>query len=342
MLDQPQISSEWNRIKTIESHTGGEPLRIIVDGLPDLEGETILERRRRMQDEYDNLRSALMWEPRGHADMYGAILTEPVTDEADVGVLFTTNKGYSSMCGHGVIALGTVLLETKMLPSSPPKEVITFDTPAGLVTATSRLEGKNVTSVSFENVPSFAPLLDQTVDVPHHGPIEFDLGYGGAFYAYCDADQLDLDLSPNNADKISRTGMAIKRAVADSFSVEHPVEDDLSFLYGTIFREGSATEGCDSKNVCVFADGQIDRSPTGTGVSGRLAIQYKRGNLKVGEEFAIESIIGTIFRGEVAREKAYGGYDAIVPKITGSAHITGRNEFVIDPDDPLRDGFFVR
>lgn len=342
MLEQPQIPSEWNRIETIESHTSGEPLRIIVDGLPDLEGETILERRRQMQDEYDNLRTALMWEPRGHADMYGAILTEPVTDEADVGILFTTNKGYSSMCGHGIIALGTALIETKMLTSSPPKEVIAFDTPAGLVTATSQLNGENVTSVSFENVPSFAPLLDQTIDIPKYGPIEFDLGYGGAFYVYCDADQLDLDLSPDNADKISRIGMAIKRAVADSFTVEHPVEDDLSFLYGTIFREESTTEGCDSKNVCVFADGQIDRSPTGTGVSGRLAIQYKRSNLEVGEEFVTESIIGTVFRGEIARKKAYGGYDAIVPKITGSAHITGRNEFVIDPEDPLRDGFFIR
>jgi proline racemase len=342
MLDQPQMPSEWNRIETIESHTGGEPLRIIVDGMPNLEGETILKRRRLMQDEYDDLRSALMWEPRGHADMYGAILTEPVTDEADVGILFTTNKGYSSMCGHGIIALGTALLETKMLPSNPPKEVIAFDTPAGLVTATSRIEGKNVTSVSFENVPSFAPKLDQIVDVPEHGPIEFDLGYGGAFYAYCDADQIDLDLSPDNADEISQVGMDIKRAVANSFNIEHPYEDDLSFLYGTIFREESAIEGCDSKNVCVFADGQIDRSPTGTGVSGRLAIQYKRGNLDIGEEFVVESIINTVFRGEIAREKAFGGYDAIVPQITGSAHITGRNEFVIDPEDPLHDGFFIR
>lgn len=341
MLDEPQIPSEWTRIKTIESHTGGEPLRIIVDGLPDLEGESILERRRRMQDEYDNLRSALMWEPRGHADMYGAILTEPVTDEADVGILFTTNKGYSSMCGHGIIALGTALIETKMLSSSPPREVLAFDTPAGLVTATSQIEGGNVTSVSFENVPSFAPLLDQTITIPEYGTVEFDLGYGGAFYAYCDADQLNLDLSPDNADNIRRIGMAIKRAVAKSFNIEHPDEDDLSFLYGTIFREESNIDNCDSKNVCVFADGQIDRSPTGTGVSGRLAIQYKRGNLEIGEEFVIESIIGTVFRGEIVREKAYGGYNAIVPKITGSAHITGRNEFVIDPDDPLHNGFFI-
>ncbi|ELY54175.1 proline racemase [Natronococcus amylolyticus DSM 10524] len=342
MLDQPRIPSEWDRITTIESHTGGEPLRIIVDGFPELTGETILERRRYMHDEYDTLRSALMWEPRGHADMYGAVLTEPVSDEADVGVLFTTNKGYSSMCGHGIIALGTALFETGMLPPNQPEEIVAFDTPAGLVTATSQIEKDRVTSVSFENVPSFAPLLDQTVTVPELGPVEFDLGYGGAFYAYCDADQIDLDLSPDNDDEIIHTGMAIKRAVSDSFDIKHPVEDDLSFLYGTVFRKESSTEGCDSKNVCVFADGQIDRSPTGTGVSGRLAIQHARGDLEVGDELVVESIIGTVFRGTITGKEPYGGYDAIVPRISGSAYVTGRNEFVIDPEDPLSDGFLIR
>ncbi|MDG5778962.1 proline racemase family protein [Haloarculaceae archaeon H-GB2-1] len=342
MLEDPQIPSEWSRIETIESHTAGEPLRIVVDGLPDLKGETILDRRRFVQDEHDDLRMALMWEPRGHTDMYGALLTEPVTDDADVGVLFTTNKGYSSMCGHGIIALGTVLFDTGMLPEGSPEEVVGFDTPAGLVTATSHFEDGRVESVSFENVPSFAPLLDRTVEVPELGTVEFDLGYGGAFYAYCDADQFDLDLSAGNADEISRTGMEIKRAVADAFDVEHPHEDDLSFLYGTIFREPSETEECDSRNVCVFADGQIDRSPTGTGVSGRLAIQHAQGDLDPGEEFIVESLIGTVFRGEIAERTEYGEYDAVVPRITGSAHITGRNEFVIDPEDPLGDGFFVR
>lgn len=342
MLDQPQIPAEWDRITTIESHTGGEPLRIIVDGFPDLKGETILDQRRYMQNEYDELRTALMWEPRGHTNMYGAILTEAVSDEADVGVLFTTNKGYSSMCGHGIIALGTALFETGMLPSSQPGDVIVFDTPAGLVTTRSKIKKTRVTSVYFENVPSFVPLLDQTVNVPKLGPVEFDLAYGGAFYAYCDADQLNLDLSPDNADKIVRTGMAIKRAVSDSFTVKHPFENDLSFLYGTIFREESTTEECDSKNVCVFADGQIDRSPTGTGVSGRLAIQHERGDLAQGDEFVVESIIGSVFRGEITRTKLYGGYGAVVPRISGSAHITGRNEFVIDPDDPLREGFLLR
>lgn len=342
MLRNPQLPKEWPRVKTIETHTAGEPLRIVVDGFPELEGESIPERRREMRAEYDHLRSALMLEPRGHADMYGAVLTESVSDDADVGVLFTTNEGYSSMCGHGIIALGTALIETGMVPSTSPEEVIAFDTPAGLVTATSRVESGDVTSVSFENVPSFALVLDRVVDVPGYGSIKFDIGYGGGFFAYCDADQLDLDLSPENTDEIRTTGMAIKRAVADAFDIEHPHEEDLGFLYGTIFREESANGESDSKNVTVCGDGQIDRSPTGTGVSGRLAIQYQRGNLAVGEEFVVESIVGTVFRGEIVREEAYGGHQAIVPKITGSAHITGTSEFVIDPDDPLREGFLVK
>lgn len=341
MLDQPQIPTEWNRIKTIESHAAGEPLRIIVDGLPDLDGESILERRRQMREHHDHLRSALMWEPRGHIDMYGAILTEPESEDSDLGVLFTTNEGYSSMCGHGIIALGTALFETKMLPPSPPKEVTVFDTPAGRVTATSEFEGERVTSVSFENVPSFAPLLDQTVEVPGLGSIDFDLGYGGAFYAYCDADQVDLDLSPGNADKISQTGMRIKRAVANEYDIKHPFEDDLSFLYGTIFRGEPDSEDHDSKNVCVFANGQIDRSPTGTGVSGRLAIQHARGNLEVGEAFIVDSIVGTAFRGTIVGEQEYGGHEAVVPQIAGSAHVTGKSEFTIDPNDPLHDGFLI-
>ena len=342
MLDTPAIPDGWRHIKTIESHTAGEPLRIVYDGIAPIDGETILERRRTMQSEYDHLRTALMAEPRGHYDMYGAILTEPVSPEADVGVLFTTNKGYSSMCGHGIIALGTALPEAGMLPASPPDETIVFDTPAGLVTATSEIEGDAVTSVSFENVPSFAPLLDQTVEVPEFGDVEFDLGYGGAFYAYVPAGQLDLELTPENADEIRRAGMAIKRAVAEGFDIEHPTEDDLSFLYGTILTEPSPSADSDVKNVCVFADGQIDRSPTGTGVSGHLAIRHAKGDIDDGDELVVDSIIDSRFRGTISGHTTMGDYEAVRPAITGSAHITGTSDFVVDPDDEFGDGFYVR
>lgn len=335
----PRLPEEWPRIETIDSHTAGEPLRVIVDGFPELEGSSILERRRYLRENHDDLRTALMWEPRGHTDMYGAVLTESVTEAGDVGVLFATNEGYSTMCGHGIIALGVVLVDTGIVAASPPEETIDFDTPAGLVSATTHLSDGRVESVSFENVPSFVDGLDRRIDVDEFGTVEYDLAYGGAYYAYCDADQFGLDLTPENADEIRRAGMAIKRAVADSVSIEHPHEDDLGFLYGTIFRGPAEDRDADSRNVCVFADGQIDRSPTGTGVSGRLAINNERGTLDVGDEFVVESIIGTTFTGTVVETTMEGDRSAVVPRITGSAHVTGRNEFVLDPDDPLRDGF---
>jgi trans-L-3-hydroxyproline dehydratase len=349
----PRLPADWQPIETIDAHTAGEPLRVVVDGFPELDGETILERRRYLEAEHDDLRTALMLEPRGHTDMYGAVLTEPVSRGGDVGVLFLHNDGYSTMCGHGIVALGVVLVETGMVDASQPAETIGFDTPAGLVSATVHLdEGDTldladgrvvprVASVSFENVPSFVHALDQTIDVPEYGEIQYDLAYGGAFYAYCDADQFDLDLAPGHADEIARAGMAVKRAVADAVSLDHPTDDDLEFLYGTIFRGPAESAAADSRNVCVFADGQVDRSPTGTGVSGRLAIQSERGTLDVVDDLVVESILGTTFTGRVVETVTEGDNDAIVPRITGTAHVTGRTEFVRDPDDPLREGFRV-
>lgn len=341
MHSDPQLPEEWTTITTIDAHTAGEPLRVVVDGFPPLEGASILEKRQYLKAHHDDLRTALMWEPRGHTDMYGAVLTEPVTQSGDVGVLFTTNEGYSTMCGHGIIALGVVLPDTGMVTASPPQETITFETPAGLVSATAHIRDGRVGSVSFDNVPSFVSDLDRRIEAPQFGSVEYDLAYGGAFYAYCDADQVGLELTPDHADEIRRAGMAIKRAVAESVPIDHPRADDLGFLYGTIFRAPAESAECDSRNVCVFADGQIDRSSTGTGVSGRLAINHERGHLDVGEEFTVESLVGTTFTGTIVDLTTEGEYSAVVPRITGSAHVTGRHEFVIDPADPLRDGFRI-
>lgn len=355
----PRLAEDWPRIETVDAHAAGEPLRVVVDGFPALEGETILDRRRFAEAAHDDLRTALMFEPRGHADMYGALLTDAVSPEADVGVLFTHNDGYSTMCGHGIIALGTVLVETGMLSASPPTERIGFDTPAGLVAATAHLEddredddhdaggredddhdaGGRVESVSFENVPSFVADHGARVDVPGYGTIEYDLAYGGAFYAYCDVDQFDCSLTREDVDAIRQAGMAVKRAVADAVRIEHPRADDLAFLYGTILRGPPADAANDSRNVCVFADGQIDRSPTGTGVSGRVALAHDRGDLDVGDELVVESVVGTTFTGSVVAETTVGDRPAVVPRVEGSAHVTGRSEFVLDPADPLRDGF---
>jgi proline racemase len=331
--------ADWTRITAIDAHAAGEPLRVITAGLPPIPGKTILAKRRYARENLDHLRKALMFEPRGHADMYGCILTEPVTPDGDFGVLFMHNEGYSTMCGHGVIAVVTVLLETAMLEA---RDLIRLDTPAGRVTARANLQGQRVRSVAFENVPSLAYELDRAIEVPGIGEVRCDIGFGGAFYAYCRAEDLGVRIVPDEFRKLIDTGMAVKRAVMDSVEITHPFEEELSFLYGTIIDGPPVGENADSRNVCIFANGEVDRSPTGTGVSGRVALEHARGNLSVGQAFVIESLIGTSFTGRVVRETSFGEYAAVVPEVEGSAWITGRHEFVIAPDDPLKGGFILR
>ena len=332
----------WTKIKTIESHAAGEPLRVIVDGLPMLPGDTILERRRYLKNNLDFLRTALMWEPRGHADMYGAIVTSPTTAGSDVGVIFLHNEGYSTMCGHGVIALVTVLLETGMIEKEGDHPIVKLDTPAGLVTATAHRQGKRVREVSFQNVPSFVYLSDQTVDVPGLGNVRFDIAFGGAFYAFVDAEELHVGLGADDFRALIDLGVRIKKAVMECFPIRHPFEEDLGFLYGTIFVGKPHDPGHHSRNVCIFADGEVDRSPTGTGISARAAIHYFKHGLSINKPFTVESIIDTCFTGKVLETKRYGGYEAVVPEVTGSASIVGKSEWMLDPQDPLRDGFILR
>lgn len=332
---------DWQQFETVESHTGGEPLRIVVDGFPNLPGGTILEKRRYVREHHDDLRTVLMWEPRGHADMYGAVLTDPVTEDGDVGVLFMHNEGYSSMCGHGVIALGAVLPEVGMVDLDPRDPRIRMDVPAGRVTATPRVDDDGrIRRVAFENVPSYVVALDDRVDVPSHGTVEYDLAFGGAYYAYCDADQFDVSLDGASVDRLIGIGRDVKAAVTDAATVEHPTEEDLGFLYGVVLTAES--EDADVRNVCVFADGEVDRSPTGTGVSGHLAIQHARGALGVGDTYTVESIVGSTFEGLVHDAVEFHGHDAVVPVVEGRAHVTGRNTFLIDPSDPFREGFVLR
>ena len=334
--------SDWVRITTIDAHTAGEPFRVIVGGFPDLSGETILARRRDARDRLDHLRRALMWEPRGHADMYGCIVTPPVTPEADFGVLFLHNEGFSTMCGHGIIGIATVAVETGMVRAREPETTIRIDTPAGLVTAFADVKGGRVGQVRFRNVPSYVVALDDGVDVPGLGRVRFDLAFGGAFYAYVAAETLGLSCLPDEYRRLIETGMAIKRAVVSHRVITHPFEPDLGFLYGTIFVAPARRANVHSRNVCVFAEGEVDRSPTGTGVSGRLAMHHARGEIADRETIEIESIIGTSFTGRVVETTTFGPHRAVIPEVAGSAYITGRHEFLIAPDDPLRGGFLLR
>ncbi len=332
---------DWQRVTTLDVHTEGEPLRIITGGFPALVGKTILQKREFSKKNFDTLRSLLMAEPRGHADMYGCIVTPQVSSDADLGVLFLHNEGYSTMCGHGVIGLASALVQTGAIAPVEPETKIVMDTPAGKVTAFVRVQGGKVASAYFHNVPSFVDSLDRTLDVPEFGKIHYDIAFGGAYYAYLQADQLGLTCASSEYRKLIEMGMAIKNAVIRSTRIIHPFEEDLGFLYGVIFIAPPMSEGVHSRNVCVFADGQVDRSPTGTGVSGRMALHLARDEVGIGESIVIESIIGSRFTGRVVKETTFGDGKAIIPEVEGRAFITGKNEFLIDPGDIFPQGFVL-
>jgi len=332
----------WWRVTTVDAHAAGEPLRVILAGYPELEGATILEKRRCAQEHHDALRTSLMWEPRGHADMYGCLVVPPVSEDADFGVIFLHNEGYSTMCGHGIIAVTTVVLETGMLPIAEPETVVRIDTPAGLVTARARVEGSRVASVAFTNVPSFVLHRDRMVQVPSIGAVRCDVAFGGAFYAIVEAADVGVSLGPECFRQLIEWGGAIKHAVMESAPIDHPFEEDLSLLYGTIFTAPPYEDDSDSRNVCIFAEGEVDRSPSGTGISARAALHVARGELAIGEPMVVESFIGSRFRVTALEKTIFGPHEAVIPEVEGSASITGRHEFLIDPDDQLRDGFILR
>ncbi len=334
--------SEWTRITTIDMHTCGEPLRIITGGIPEIKGATILEKRKYFSENHDNLRRALIFEPRGHADMYGAVITEPVTEGADFGTFFMHNEGYSTMCGHAIIALAKFVVDTGLLESRGSSVMIGIDAPPGRISAVARKVNGTVQSVSFLNVPSFVLIRDEVVEVPGIGRVEFDVAFGGAFYAFCDAGRLGLRLDASDYYRLIDYGKRIKKAVMENFSIGHPFEDDLGFLYGVIFTGAPYNPENWSRNVCIFADGEVDRSPTGTGVSARAAIHHARGELQTGQEVTIESILGSTMQVKVEKEIEYGDFDAVIPEVTATASFTGRNEFWIDPGDTLREGFIFR
>jgi len=327
------------KIKTIEAHTGGEPLRIIIDGYPKLKGKTLLEKRNDALLNHDHIRKAIIWEPRGHANMYGAILVEPDSPEADIGVIFMHNEGYSTGCGHAVIALTKVLIEMGFMQMVEPETTVKMDVPSGYIESFARINDGNVKDVRFQNVPSFVQSLDATIDIPDIGIIDYDLAFGGAYYAIVNVNQVNLKCIEKYHDALINKGMRIKHAIMNSVEIKHPIEPEMNFLYGTIFTDLAQDSTNHSRNVCIFADGELDRSPTGTGVSARAAIHYKRNEIKLGESITIESILGSSFSVRIDRAIEYGKYNAIIPEVTGDAYITGMNTFFINPDDPLKDGF---
>ena len=339
------LPKDWLQIKTIDMHTGGEPLRVIVDGFPELKGNSVLDYRRYCKENYDYLRTALMFEPRGHADMYGCILLPPNDEDGDFGIIFLHNEGYSTMCGHAIIAVSTLAIEMNWIDVKEGDNILKIDAPCGRITSYTQVKNGKVTGVKFHCVPSFVVGLDRTVEVEGLGKVTYDLAYGGAFYAYVDMNKnnFDFDLTSSSYRSLISNGMAIKRAVIEQDQeIIHPFESDLSFNYGTIFIGDSLHQGIDSRNVCVFAEGEVDRCPTGSGVSGRMAIHKKRGEIDYGESMLIESITDAVFKCSVISEEDYGPFTAVIPQVEGTAHITGMQTFVIDPNDPMKNGFIFR
>jgi len=342
--DHRTTDSFMGTIRTIDAHTAGEPLRLIVDGFPRIEGSTMLERREFLRAEHDHLRTALMLEPRGHADMYGALLTEPEHADSDAGVLFMHNEGYSTMCGHGIIAVVTIAIERGLIVPREGRDAILLDSPAGTIRAKAtvrQVHGRTrVERVSFVNVPSFT--LHGAVPVRlGTRELRVDVAFGGAFYAIVDSESTGIPIVRERLTDLRLAGMAIKHAVEAAVRVEHPIEPALNGIYGTIFTGPPSSDDAHLRNVTIFADAEVDRSPCGTGTCAVMAVLSAMGLLDENGTFVHESLIGTRFRGRIAGNTAIGEIPAILPEIEGDAYIIGEHTFLIDKTDPLRYGFRV-
>jgi proline racemase len=329
-------------LRTIDAHTAGEPLRLIVDGWPAPRGTTMLERRAWARRHQDDLRRALMLEPRGHLDMYGALLTEPERPDSHAGVLFMHNEGYSTMCGHGIIAVVTLALERGLLDPGGDGTSIVLDAPAGQIKAraeiTERDGRRRVSRVSFVNVPSFVLASGVPVKVGSR-TVPVDVAFGGAFYAIVDAEAVGLPVRSERLTALREAGMAIKHAIEAQMTVVHPFEPGLTGVYGTIFTGPATVPGADLRNVTIFAEAEVDRSPCGTGTCAVLAVLDAMGLVDGVKPFVHESIIGTTFAARVVERTQVGELPAIVPELSGEAWITGEHTFIVERGDPLRSGF---
>jgi trans-L-3-hydroxyproline dehydratase len=325
-------------IETVEMHTGGEPVRLVVAGYPPIPGATILAKRRYARERLDHLRRLLIFEPRGHFDMYGVIPVEPDLPEADLAVLFMHNEGYSTMCGHAVIALGRWAVESGRVKRRASGETpVNIQCPCGLVRAWVAPDG----AVRFESVPAFAFAIDAEIDLPDIGGVTLDVGYGGAFYAVLPASRLGLRLPGSSVRDLVDAAARVTAAAKIQLPLRHPDDSDLAFLYGTIFTDGGDGADRPSLNVCVFAEREVDRSPTGSGVTARMALLLARGSVRLGEARRFESLTGAVFTGRALAPIPAGEFAAVRVEVGGRAHFSGRAHFTLEPDDEIGKGFLL-
>jgi len=326
-----------NSIFVVDSHTAGHPTRIVVGGLPKIQGDSVAQKRDYVRSKLDDyVRNFLCNEPRGHDGMYGAILTEPSSKDADFGVIFFSTVGYDDMCGHGTIGVATILVEMGMIHMEEPSTEVTLETPAGLVRAKAKVIDGKVKSVSFINVPAFLYKEGISINVPGYGEVKGDIAFGGNWYFYVNARELDIRVRSENIDELLKAGTAIKNEFNKQFDLVHPTDPNISKkLLGVSFLDSPVKNKKADQNNIVVEGELVDRSPCGTGTSGRMAVLFARNKLGLNEDFVNESITGTTFRGRLIGKTKVGEYPAVVPEITGSAYITGFNHFVLDPDDPF-------
>jgi proline racemase len=333
-------------LQAIDLHCGGEPLRLITAGFPPVPNLPILERRAWVREHADHVRRVAMYEPRGHRDMYGAVLLPPHRPDADLAILFMHNEGFSTMCGHGTLAVATALAEEGLFPATEPETVIRLEVPAGLVTArvdVRRTDGgaAEVTGARFANVPAYLAARDIVVRLEGGLPeVTVDIGFGGAYYGIVEAADLGLRVEPDNLEALTRAGAAITEILRRDHVPEHPFDPTMSFVYGTIIVERPAAGRW--RNVTIFADAEVDRSPCGSGTSALLAQAATRGWLRPGDEVANASITGEVFTGRIDGETTFGPHPALETTIGGRAYLTGYQTLVVDARDPLGDGFLLR
>jgi proline racemase/trans-L-3-hydroxyproline dehydratase len=328
-------------IHVVDSHTAGEPTRVVIGGMTALSGRSMAEKRDFFRGHYDHLRKALLWEPRGHRDMFGAVLTEPCDPRAQVGVLFMDSEGYLDMCGHGTIGVATVCLEAGIIPRKRPKSGWFMDTPAGLVPFRPEFKGGAIKSVSFQNVPSFLFKPDLSLLLPDRRLIRADIAFGGNFVLLLDAAQLGVSVDLKNIEALIDFGSALRDLANKKIQIYHPQVAAQNSVQLVEIYQALNRRRADAKNVVIFGTRQLDRSPCGTGTSAKMASLYAKGLLGLGETYVHESIMGTFFSGKLLSKTKVGKFDAVVPEITGSAWITGFNKLVIDPHDPLAAGFLL-
>lgn len=327
-------------ISTIDTHTGGNPTRTVISGLPPLKGNTMSEKMLYMKENYDWIRNFLMNEPRGHSVMSGALIVDPCHPEADVGVIYIETGGYLPMCGHDTIGCCTALIETGLIEAKEPYTFINLDTPAGLVKVKVKVVNGKAEEVTFANVPSFL-LKSLEIEVDGIGNVECDIAYGGNFYAIIDARKIGLSLETDNASVIIEKGIRIRNAINEAEKIVHPEYPFIQGLTHIEFFTDPVHPDADVKNTVVVPPGGIDRSPCGTGTSAKLATMYAKSEIGLGETFVHESIVGSLFKARILETTKIKNVDAVIPEVTGSAWVMGMHRFFYNEKDPLKEGYLL-